>query len=83
MSQMMVGQTESVTASIVEKIAAAEGASEVDITPLFESIDPDAIDTMFADARASAHVTIEFTHDGYDVRIDGGEVSIDRHAGDL
>lgn len=78
MSQTMVKGSERVTATVVEKIADAEGDCVYDVAPLFESVDPDALETMFADPASSDHVAIEFSHAGYHVRIDGGRVSIER-----
>ena len=77
MPQTMVRQAESVTASVVEKIANAEGVGEYDIAPLFESVDPDALETIFDDAESAEHVTVEFEHCGYQITIDGGHISVD------
>lgn len=78
MSQTMVNGSERVTATVVEKIADAEGRRVYDVAPLFESIDPDALEAIFADRTSADHVTVEFSHAGYRVRIDGGRVSIER-----
>lgn len=83
MPQTMVGQPESVTQSVVEKIASAEGVGAFDIAPLFESTDPDALETLFDDSESAEHITIEFDHYGYHVTIDGGRVSIDPHSDEL
>ena len=80
MPQIMVSQSESVMQSVVEKIATAEGVGTVDIAPLFKSIDPDALETLFAESTSAEHITIEFDHYGYHVTIDGGHVSIDPHS---
>lgn len=82
MAQTMVGQPKSVTASVVKKIADAEGVGEYDIAPLFESIDPDALETIFDSAESAEHVAVEFEHCGYQITIDGGHISVDGHVDD-
>lgn len=82
MTQTMVGQPKSVTASVVEKIANAEGVDEYDIAPLFESVDPDALETIFDAAESAEQVAVEFEHCGYQITIDGGCISVDGHADD-
>lgn len=82
MSQTMVNESERVTATVVEEIADAEGRRVYDVTPLFESVDPDALETIFSDPASADHVTVEFSHAGYRVRIDGGRVSIERSGDD-
>lgn len=73
----MARHRETVTATVVEKIADAEGGRVYDVAPLIESVDPDALESMFADATPGDHVAVEFSHAGYRVRIDGGRVSIE------
>lgn len=77
MSQTMTRGPETVTAAVVEEIADAEGVAVFDVAPLFENIDPDALEAMFADPAAADHVTVEFSHSGYRVTIDGGRISIE------
>lgn len=73
----MARQRETVTATVVEKIANAEGGGVYDVAPLFESIDPDALEAIFADQAPSDHVTVEFSHAGYRVRVEGGRVTVE------
>lgn len=82
MPQSMVRQSKSVTASVVEKIADAEGVGKFDIQPLFESVDPDALEAIFGDPAVAEHITVEFVHAGYHVAIDGGNISVDGHVDD-
>lgn len=77
MPETMAREPETVTATVVEKIAAAEGDPVYDVAPLFESIDPDALEAMFADPATADHVAVEFSHGGYRVRIEGGRVSLE------
>lgn len=77
MSQTVVRTPEGVTGTVVEELASAEGVDVFDVSPLFDSVDPDALEQLFADGAPTDHVAVEFTHDGYRVRIDGGRVSIE------
>lgn len=76
MSQQMVREPETVTAAVVERLAEAEGVDVLDVAPLVESIDPDALETLFGDGTAD-HVSVEFYHAGYRVSIDGGRISVE------
>lgn len=77
MPETMAGEHETLTATVVERIADAEGAGIYDVTPLFESIDPDALEALFAEPETADHVTVEFSHAGYRIRIEGGRVSLE------
>lgn len=77
MSQTVVRTAEGVTGTVVEELASAKGVDVFEVSPLFDSVDPDALEQLFADGAAVDHVAVEFTHDGYRVRIDGGRVSIE------
>ncbi|WP_254271644.1 HalOD1 output domain-containing protein [Haloarcula marina] len=62
---------------VVARVADAEGVDPLDLRmPLFEAIDPDALDTVLLagrDERYSSPVTVEFRYHGYvvTVRSDG------------
>lgn len=77
MSQTVVRHSMGVTETVVEELATAKGVGVFDVTPLFDSVDPDALEQLFADGAAANHLSVEFTHDGYRVRIDGGHVSVE------
>ncbi|WP_254545903.1 HalOD1 output domain-containing protein [Halomarina pelagica] len=59
-----------VSTDVVEAISAELAIDPLRLPPLYESIDPDAIDSLARDG-----VFIEFTHAGCDVRIVDGIVS--------
>jgi hypothetical protein len=40
---------ESVTATVIEKVATATDSEALDLPPLYEAIDPDALDTVVED----------------------------------
>lgn len=57
--------------AVVEVVASASNRDPMSIEPLYDAIDPDALDTIVADAetRADGDVTVEFTFDGYEVTV--------------
>ena len=64
---------------VVERVAAAEGTEPTRLEErLHDSVDPDALDALFA--RGSATVTIEFEFGGHAVTVvgdEGGSVRVD------
>ena len=80
MPQTMVRQTKSLTGTIVEELADANGVDVYEVPPLIESVDPDALEKLFAESEHADHVTIEFSHAGHRIVVDGGRVSIDPDA---
>jgi hypothetical protein len=72
--------TRSVSRAVVEQVAAAEGIDPVDITvPLFEVIDPDALDSLFSSdgQPLPGDGKVTFGYHGYRVTVSSdGSVSI-------
>lgn len=69
--------------SVVEAVAAREGVDPVDLDiPLFEALDPDALDTLVRSASAGtdqSSVRVEFTYRGYEVTVtEDGAVEVSR-----
>lgn len=77
MPQTMVRQSRSVTGEIVEQLADAAGVGVLDVPPLIESVDPDALEKLFAESDAAEQVSIEFNHAGHRVTVDGGRVAVE------
>mgnify|MGYP000496680950 CR=1 FL=1 len=71
---------ESVSASdqVVKSIAEKDGTDPLDLPPLYESVDPDALDALFTpDSREPVLGKATFTHAGYEVTVAyDGEVVI-------
>lgn len=73
-------ETSSLSQSVIEAVAEAEGVDPLELTPpLYEVIDPDALDHVFAttptDNRMDGKVT--FGYNGYEVAVWGsGYVSV-------
>ncbi len=58
--------------SIVEAVSEATNRSVLDLVPLAESIDPDALNQLFADrATSSSDLEVTFTHAGVTVLVAG------------
>lgn len=64
---------QSASGAVVERVAEAEGVDPLDLDPLYEAIDPDALDKLCGgadyDARSSARIV--FDYNGYTVVVDG------------
>lgn len=71
---------ESPTEAVVSAVAAAEGVDEIDLQPLYDVCDPDALNSIFQSTltgASSAVNTVEFQYHGYTVRVHGnGEVEV-------
>jgi len=58
------------TAAITEAIAEATGLEPTALSPLYRSVDPDAVDVLLMRGRQrGAHVRVSFAHDGVPVSI--------------
>ncbi|WIV67685.1 HalOD1 output domain-containing protein [Natrialbaceae archaeon AArc-T1-2] len=73
--------TETPSTAIVEAVAAASGRdaapspeSSDPLPPLFNTVDPDALDSLFA--SAGEDVSLSFTYAGYEVVLENGTVSV-------
>ncbi|AFZ72686.1 HalOD1 output domain-containing protein [Natronobacterium gregoryi] len=64
--------------AIVDAVASVTGKDPLEMTPLYEAIDPDALDALF-DQRQAGDETHElwFTYDGFDVGVHSdGEIRL-------
>lgn len=81
MSQEQLVDERSVSQSVVEAVADAEGVAPEDLEPpLYEVIDPEALERVFAPTASGARRDgrIEFVYNGYDVTVRGdGRVSVE------
>ncbi|MFC6720738.1 HalOD1 output domain-containing protein [Halobacteriaceae archaeon SHR40] len=70
----------SVTNEVVEKVAEAEDVDPLELTPpLYEVIDPDALDQIFASTPTAGGIEgqMTFFYNGYEVTVSGdGYVSV-------
>jgi len=60
-----------VTTAVVETVAAEEDCSPEELTPLYEAIDPDALEALFADGpgQARSDRRVVFRYAGYEVSV--------------
>ena len=87
MSNSFIGSTDTgfdgdVSVAVVTAIATKRGVEPTELPPLYESIDPDALDALFAPTRSGGprRGRLEFTYDGHEVAVDCGsdlEITID------
>lgn len=64
--------TDSPSQAVIETIAEREGVEPMDLSvPLYEAIDPDALDTLIQDTPKYRESTprVEFTYYGYDLTV--------------
>ncbi|MFB6171889.1 MAG: HalOD1 output domain-containing protein [Haloarculaceae archaeon] len=61
--------------AVVETVARADGTDPVDLGPLYEQVDPDALDALLADARG---VAVTFPFAGHEVTVGSdGVIEVD------
>ena len=72
-SDPLLSSAEAACATIAEAVADAEGVSPLEIDPLYESIDPDALGRFLDSVDAEDDVSVAFTHGQWavTVRADG------------
>ncbi|WP_226481177.1 HalOD1 output domain-containing protein [Natrinema amylolyticum] len=76
------GVHESVSVAVVTAVATHGDADPTELPPLYEWIDPDALDALFAPTRSGGPRSgrLEFTYDGHAVAVDctdGVSISVD------
>ncbi|MFC6835007.1 HalOD1 output domain-containing protein [Halomarina ordinaria] len=64
------------TTSVVEAVAKELAVDPTSLPPLYETVDPDALDSL-----ATTGITVRFTHAGCDVHIEDGIVTTETRAG--
>ena len=66
-SQCRAGRGKSASMTVVEAVGAAADTPVLELPPLFDAIDPDALDALFAGRPTNGVVT--FRYAGYDVTV--------------
>lgn len=73
-----IGDDESVTEAVTAALRSVSGATEFGVRPLYDTVDPDALDSLFArkgdGTPREADGRIAFEHDRYRVRVDSDGV---------
>ena len=70
---------ESFTETIVEEVAEREGVDPLELPPLYEAIDPEAVATVMTDVigdETREGVCLKFSYSGYEFMVEDGEVQI-------
>lgn len=71
---------DSASVAVVRSVAAVSGEDPVEMDPLYDAVDPDALDSLYRSSRRTQNetkLTIEFSYNGYRVRLSGdGELSL-------
>lgn len=63
--------------AVVSAVAEVEGTDPVELPPLYEAINPEALNDLFMSRPVSAVETVSFQYGGYDVVVRGsGEVQV-------
>lgn len=77
-------RTEPLSQAVVESVARAEGVDPLDLeVPLYDAVDPDALDALFQQDGTSGDGRIQFSYYGYRVTVTGaGHVTLDDVADD-
>ncbi|WP_224332643.1 HalOD1 output domain-containing protein [Haloprofundus halobius] len=67
---------------VVERVAASEGVAQTELVPLYEAVDPEALDVLAETGRdGDSALWIEFPYHGYEVTVTSeGAVHIDKGA---
>ncbi|WP_415380458.1 HalOD1 output domain-containing protein [Halosimplex sp. TS25] len=82
MSQVQAVETnnQSVSEAVIEAVAAAEGVRPTELAPLYDVVDPDALETVFAGKSSLGKVV--FNYNSYEVTVDAdGHVAIKDYSG--
>lgn len=74
---------ESVSERVVAEVADATGTDRTALDPLYDAVDPDALDSLFAPgdiSGANTPIRVTFTYSGREVVVsNGGSVSVTGH----
>ncbi|MFW6382637.1 MAG: HalOD1 output domain-containing protein [Haloferacaceae archaeon] len=74
----MPGVRTTVSVRVVEAVASATGRDELTLPPLYDAVDPDALDTLTEGTR---DVEISFVYAGYEVTVGSdGEVTLEERS---
>lgn len=65
---------ESISLTIIEEIASKEDRDPMDLPPLHDAVETDALDSLFG-SHDNGGLLVEFTYHGYRVTV-GGETQI-------
>lgn len=69
--------------AVVQAVASATNRESLELPPIYDAIDPDGLDALFAatDEATREGITISFAYAGCDVAVDASEVRVRRSDG--
>lgn len=68
--------TEHLSVALPELVARREQCHPCSLSPLYEHVDPEAVDDLFADAGPESGVTVSFQYEGYEVSVERDWLSV-------
>jgi hypothetical protein len=80
MSQVQTVETDSrsVSRAVIDAVAAVEGTPPTELPPLYDVVDPDALDKVFAGKASLGKVM--FNYNSYEITVEAdGYVAIEDH----
>ncbi|MCL9813859.1 HalOD1 output domain-containing protein [Natranaeroarchaeum aerophilus] len=72
MAASKLGNHDRISTAVVEALADANDVDPLELDPLYEAVDPDALDSLFSTSDGSTgipHGTVRFTTNGYEVEV--------------
>ncbi|AGB36627.1 HalOD1 output domain-containing protein [Natronococcus occultus] len=67
--------------AVIEAVAGATDSDPLNLPPLYESVDPDALNTLFNGSETGTQVAFEYA--GLEVVVQGEEVEVEPLQGEL
>lgn len=73
-----LNSSDSICEAITSAVATAEGCSMVELDPLYEAVDVDALAGLFASGPDTDTTVVQFSYHGYELVVtdDGGDVTV-------
>lgn len=66
-----------VSVEIIQQVAEQKGISAAELPPLYEALDPDALDELVTAAPRDTELAVQFQYEGYTVTVtDRGNIDI-------
>lgn len=63
---------------VLRAVAAREGVDETDLPPLYDAVDPEALDTLLASVQTDGQASVDFEYAGHSVVVsDDRTVSVE------
>ena len=73
LAQYDIAEGQPITGAVVDAVATADGTDPIELPPLYDSVDPDALDTLFERQREGIDLEITFSYAGYGIVVEDGD----------